>query len=302
MKNSIRNLLSSIKKVFSGPLCISLVYFVFGFLWILFSDKALLRISHSKHFYAEYQTYKGWIYVFVTTLLIFILLKIYTSLKNRAMSDLQASKQELARNLHEKETLIKEIHHRVKNNLQMIISLLRMKARYAESPGLEQTIREISEKLFSIALIHNKLYMSGNLARIDFLKYAKEMCAHIVDMYSMRKAIELKFDVHPIHLAIDTAVPCGIIINELVTNSCKYAFNKNHTGIITIKFKKTGNDLFLLGVHDNGTGFEPPADRANTDTFGMNLLHILAEQLGGTLDIQSDSNGTSAEIVFGQAL
>lgn len=183
--------------------------------------------------------------------------------------------------LHEREALLKEIHHRVKNNLQIISSLLNLQARQLADPiGLE-ALRESQNRVRLMALLHEKLYRSGDLARIDFRRYVEELITYLFRSYSASPfRISLKLEIGEVFFDIDAAIPCGLIINELVSNSLKYAFPADASG--TIRIALTIRDsMVTLQVSDSGPGLPENFDVANNTSLGLHLVRSLAEQLGG---------------------
>ena len=148
-----------------------------------------------------------------------------------------------------------------------------------------------------MAMIHEKLYQSSGLARIGFADYIEHLTTYLIQSYVMKqKIIQIKTDVDDILLGIDTAIPCGLIINELVTNSLKHGFPGDKEGLITIQLRKT-NEKFILRVIDDGVGFPETIDYQNTETLGLQLINSLVMPLDGTMDLITD-NGTEFKIIF----
>ena len=200
--------------------------------------------------------------------------------------------------LKEKEVLLKEIHHRVKNNLQIVSSLLQMQARRTQDSRTALVLRDSQNRIASIALVHEKLYRSEDLANIDFAQYIPDLTTHLFDTYNASSnIINLQINVDKIFLEIDTAIPCGLIINELVSNSIKYAFPDNRTGEIQIKFYPHNDHTLTLIVRDNGIGIPEEFDIETTNSLGLTLIQGLVEQLEGTLELDR-SQGTSFKITF----
>ena len=186
--------------------------------------------------------------------------------------------------LAEKTTLLKEIHHRVKNNLAVISSLLSMKADAVSNQTAKQALLKSQQRVHSMALIHEHLYGNERLDRIDFAEYASELVRRLhaaVASDPHRIAIELALD--PIELAIEQAVPCGLILNELLTNAFKYAFRGRSRGRIAISFRAAGNGLHELAVEDNGVGI-PGEGILQTASLGLRIVEVLTRQLDGVLE------------------
>jgi PAS domain S-box-containing protein len=204
--------------------------------------------------------------------------------------------------LAEKEVLLKEIHHRVKNNLQVISSLLRLQSRYIQDRTVLEMLKESQNRVRSMALVHEHLYQSQDLSRIDFAEYIQNLASNLFQAYQVNaRGVKLKIEVAPTFLNIDTAVPCGLIINELVSNSLKYAFKNRNSGELTIEFARDDKDLFLLTVRDNGRGFPPNIDYKNSGSLGLRLVCSLVRQLRGNIELKPGC-GTIFQISFPSSL
>ncbi|GAI89221.1 unnamed protein product, partial [marine sediment metagenome] len=181
--------------------------------------------------------------------------------------------------LKEKEVLLREIHHRVKNNLQIISSLLNLQSRYIKDKQVLHVFQESQDRIKSMVLIHKKLYQSKDLARIDFAEYVRSL---IADLFRSYKAdyglITLKTNIDNVFLGIDTAIPCGLIINELISNSLKYAFPEGGQGEIRIELHPEKEGKFTLIVSDSGVGFPKDLDFRNTESLGLQLACTLVDQ------------------------
>lgn len=199
--------------------------------------------------------------------------------------------------LAEKDVLLKEIHHRVKNNLQVISSLLNLQSNLIEDPGMRQVFAESRHRVRSMALIHEKLYQSDDLSRIDFEDYIRSLTSSLQTSFGGRSAVRIAVDVEAIKLSVDSAVPCGLIVNELVTNCFKYAFTDGRAGEIRIGLKRSEPARLSLTVSDNGVGFPKGVDFRNTESLGMQIVTTLADQLDGTISLQNGA-GTTFEIKF----
>jgi PAS domain S-box-containing protein len=200
--------------------------------------------------------------------------------------------------LKEKEVLLKEIHHRVKNNLQIVSSLLQMQFRRTQEKEAALVLQDSQNRIASIALVHEKLYRSDNLANIDFAQYIPALTTHLFDSYKVSsEAVVLYIKVDNIFLEIETAIPCSLIINELVSNSLKYAFPANRQGEIAIEFHANSDHTMTLIVRDNGIGILEEFDIATTTSLGLTLVQGLVEQLEGMLELNR-SQGTEFKITF----
>ena len=201
--------------------------------------------------------------------------------------------------LAEKEVLLREIHHRVKNNMQVISSLLNLQAKGIEDPRLGKMFQESQSRVRAMALIHEILYQSGHLARIDLGEYVTKLAESLVRMYGIEPdRIKLSVAAENVTLGIDDTVPCGLVINELLSNSLKYAFRDGRTGEIRIEAEPVMNDRIKLVVRDDGIGIPAEVDIRNTKTMGMRLVIGLVEsQLGGDVTLDR-SEGTRFTITF----
>ncbi|MFN5397429.1 MAG: GAF domain-containing protein [Pseudanabaena sp.] len=202
---------------------------------------------------------------------------------------------QLANELHQKKVLLKEVHHRVKNNLQVMSSLLRMQFRKT-TPDLKILIEDYQNRIQSMALIHAQLHRNDDLASIDFHDYISDLLSNLFQCYGNASAnIQSQVDVTNIFLPIEQSIPLGLIINELISNTLKYAF-PHGSGEINIQLMQTANKYHLT-VADNGIGIPQEIDLENTDSLGMQLVYSLTEQLEGHL-IYSSENGTKFQVIF----
>ncbi|WP_321421976.1 sensor histidine kinase [uncultured Methanobacterium sp.] len=203
--------------------------------------------------------------------------------------------------LKDKEMLMKEIHHRVKNNLMIISSLLNLQSRYIKDDATREIFKESQTRAQSMALIHERLYRSGDLKSIAFSEYIRSLTRDIFNTYNTSSGrIQLQMDVQNIMVDVNSAVPLGLIINELVTNSLKYAFPNDQEGIIRIQFHKEGDD-YLLEVGDNGVGIPDDFDILKSDSLGMLLVNSLTSQIQGELELKREK-GTTFIIRFREDL
>jgi two-component sensor histidine kinase len=201
----------------------------------------------------------------------------------------------LSKALADKDILLKEIHHRVKNNLQLVSSLLTLQGQTITDDAALKAINEGKSRVRSMALIHQDLYQTEKITTVSAQTYLLKLCNELFDTYNIdKKQISLKTNIQSIDIDVDTLIPIGLIINELITNSIKYAFKDQQEGIIEIELKET-NNMLVLNVIDNGVGYN--VEQLNTNTFGNNLIKSLTQQLDGTLKIMND-NGTKVLMEF----
>lgn len=204
---------------------------------------------------------------------------------------------ELKDSLKEKELLLKEIHHRVKNNLAMVSSLLNIQGSYTKDEQARAAFVDIRQRINSIALIHEKLYLSTDLGSIEFGHYVRDLTDTLIKSYSIpSNLVETTIDIGDIYLNIDTAIPLGLIVTELVTNSLKYGFKDDQTLNLTIRLTSENHHLCMT-VTDNGVGIPGDLDWRNTETQGIQLVILLTQQLEGQIQLER-SKGTSFRITI----
>lgn len=214
------------------------------------------------------------------------------------ISDLIQAEEQIKTSLKEKETLLREIHHRVKNNLQIIISLLRLQSRYFKETQSIDLIKASQDRIKSMALIHEKLYQSKDLARFDFGEYIRGLTSHLFQSAIWNtSAVQLEINAERISLDINKAIPCGLIINELVSNALKHAFPEGGKGIVRIDLHPHEKGKYTLVVSDNGVGFPEKIDFRDTKTLGLQLVNDLIGQLKGTIELDR-KDGTTFKLTF----
>lgn len=212
------------------------------------------------------------------------------------ISDIKDAEEKIMASLKDKEVLLQEIHHRVKNNMQIISSLLSLQANYTDSDEVAEILKESRGRVKSMAMIHEKLYHSQNIGKLNMAEYLNNLVRDIVRSYSSHSIdIIMDVDVENINLNIDTAIPMGLMVNELVSNSVKYAF-PNNNGTISLKLKYV-DDYYLLSVSDNGVGFPENFNIDESSSLGLKLVKSLAIQLEGELLIKT-KNETSFVLKF----
>jgi PAS domain S-box-containing protein len=215
----------------------------------------------------------------------------------RLFLERKRAEEQLKASLKEKEILLREIHHRVKNNLQIISSLLRLQSRNIGDDAISRYFKESQDRVRTMAIIHERLYQSSDLARVDFAEYIKDLTVNLYRSYGVsRETIGLRIHVNNLFLDIDMANPCGLIINELVSNSLKYAFPGGERGEIFIDLR-SDHDQIILTVGDNGGAFPKELDFRRTQSLGLQLVISLVEQLEGTIELHSDGK-TEFRIAF----
>ncbi len=220
---------------------------------------------------------------------------------NKMLEDLRESRAQLVDKgsaLREKEVLLKEIHHRVKNNMQVIASLLTLQAGYLQDREARALLEESRQRVETMSLIHEKLYRSHDLAGIDFKEYVDELVAGMFSLYAEKSGqIEPTVNISGVFLDINNSIPCALIINELVSNVLRHAFPDGRSGNMAILMGNDGDGKITLIVSDNGIGFPEGIDFRNTKSLGMQLVNSLVSQINGTIDLDR-GEGTAFRIEF----
>jgi len=200
--------------------------------------------------------------------------------------------------LGEKELLLREIHHRVKNNLQVISSLLSLQARHLPDAAARAIFAQSQNRVQSIALVHEQLYLSGDLAHVDFERYVESLIDNLFYTYDAdERGIGREIDVGGVQLPIDLAIPCGLLVNELVTNSLKHGFPGGRRGAIRVLLRVDGPGMVCLTVADDGVGVPPGLDLRRTRSLGLDLVFTFAEQLDATIEVRRQG-GTAFDVRF----
>ncbi len=203
----------------------------------------------------------------------------------KEITERKKAQEQINSSLQEKVVLLREIHHRVKNNLQVISSLLNLQSNYIEDKKSLEIFRESQTRVRSMALIHEKLYQSKDLNKIEFAEYIHSLTKDLFSSYNVdSEKIQLRTNLEGIYLEIDTAILCGLIINELISNSLKHAFPNGKGGIVELSLINK-NNLYQLILKDNGVGFPPDVDFRNTESLGLQLVTTLTDQLGGKINL-----------------
>jgi len=214
------------------------------------------------------------------------------------ITDIKEAEDKLKSSLREKELLLQEVHHRVKNNLQIISSLLNLQSGYIKDEEDLEIFKESQSRVKSMAFIHEQLYKSSDFTKINFANYIHNLLSYLSFSHDLDpNKIKIDLNVEDAFLDINTAIPCGLIINELVTNSIKYAFPDGGSGTIGVDLYSKYEDEYVLIVDDDGIGISEDIDFQNTDTLGLQLVNNLTKQLEGSIDLNRE-NGTKIKIVF----
>ncbi len=219
--------------------------------------------------------------------------------RKRAHEILETQRNDLERTNREREVLLKEIYHRVKNNLQVISSLLNLQDEHISDPRSLALLQESKNRIHAIGLVHEQLYQSTDLARIDFAVYVHELIDHLMSVF--RPAlIHVEVEVADVHLPLNVAVPAGLIINELVTNSLKHAFPQNGSGRIVVRLSETQPGSVSMIVEDDGQGIPAHIEWGSGNSLGLELVAKLCKQLRGQVGLDRTA-GTKVHLTFDYA-
>ncbi|CAN5455600.1 PAS domain S-box protein [soil metagenome] len=216
------------------------------------------------------------------------------------ITEKKISEERIRLSLKEKEVLLKEVHHRVKNNLQVISSILNLQSSYVKDEGTLNILKESQNRIKSMAFIHESLYQTKDFSSINFTEYVINLSQNLIHSYSnFDHEIKLNLDIQNVFLNLDLAIPCGLIINEIVSNALKYAFiDSSEDGEISISMKIIGENL-VLKIGDNGKGLPKNIDYRNTESLGLQLVVTLTDQLSGKIELDLEK-GTNYTIIFKQ--
>ena len=222
----------------------------------------------------------------------------YTVMVARDITERKEFENALKSSLKEKEVLIREIHHRVKNNMQIISSLLNLQKQYVNDEESVNVLKESQNRVKSMAMIHEKLYKSRNFSEINFADYIRSLVSDLFYSYGVdSNRVKTIIVVEEVMMGLETAIPCGLIVSELVTNTLKYAFPHHKKGEFRIELHSYSNGLYGLIISDNGVGIPENIDFNETDTLGLQLVNSLVNQLEGTIEL-TRRDGTEFKIKF----
>lgn len=217
----------------------------------------------------------------------------------KAHHSMITSKSHIEERIEEKEVLLRTVHHRVKNNLQTVSSLLNLQSKNSSNNKIKQIVQSSQNRVNAMAMIHEMLYLRENLSKIEFKSYIEELSEYLLNSVGGDKNVKIQLDIPNIELSIDTAIPLGLLINEAITNSLKYGFVENINGKIDIKLvKEADGKTYFLSISDNGIGYGEDIDLRTTKSLGLKLIHTLARQLKGSVERDPSSIGTTYNIAF----
>ena len=218
----------------------------------------------------------------------------------KAHHKLYESRNEVQKRILEKETLLKEVHHRVKNNLQTVSSLLSLQSRTITDPKISSIIKSSQNRVVSMAMVHEMLYKRDDyLSKIELRPYVKELCDYLVrSIRGSNDRVKVKLDIDDMKLSIDTVIPLGLIINETITNALKYGITEDYKGRIQVSVKKIGEKRYEMFLGDNGIGYPEDVDPKNITSLGLKLIYNLGRQLRGSITRDYAQSGTFYRIEF----
>ena len=227
------------------------------------------------------------------------MLPVSTCLLVTDITEHKLAERRIQASLLEKETMLKEIHHRVRNNLQVISGLLQLQAKASKNPDLFDSFQESQNRIHAMAMVHDKLYNSSNFSRIDLTVYIRSLSQKLFQSYNIHSKMDITIEADgEILVNIDKAIPCGLVMNELITNVLKHAFPGNRAGEIKITLHKTKDTGIEVVVHDNGLGLPDDIDIHKPQSMGLDLVSgLVKNQLGGQLEVNRD-NGTEFRMRF----
>jgi two-component sensor histidine kinase len=270
-----------------GPLVISSVYFIFGFTWILVSDRLLWLLTSDLLLYQQLQTRKGWIYVAITTLLIYVLLRIFSRRKEQAYGELAEKQRLVEESLEAKRRLNRELHHRVKNNLQLMISIVNLSGE-----GSRDTI---IGRIYAISTVQEAIYTEEDFSRISLSRYLQDIVGFLRERGLAKGTILLPDIDESASLPVESAVPFGILFHELVSNAMVHGSSGEAEGSVEIVLRRRGEKELVLTVTDKGGGFSPDEVQEKT---GLSIAREMISQLKGSLSFTPSGGGTQAEVII----
>ncbi|NQY31170.1 MAG: hypothetical protein HRT69_17100 [Flavobacteriaceae bacterium] len=256
---------------------------------ILFKEhEAIYKLNESLVFYT------GITLILIVVFTIFLVVFYYSKLVATNDKTLRKLNKELTKKNEEKQLIIKEIHHRIKNNLQVVISLLRLQASKVEDENVVQMFKNTQKRIFSMALLHENLLQEYDLELVNAHEHFKYLIENLINSYAVDKEINVEIDIENIDLGMQTLTPLGLIINEIITNSLKHAFNETKQGEISIVMKRLHDKKHEIQISDNGSGY---VKNGESKGIGTKLVSIFVRQLNGTLELL-EQQGTAYKIVF----
>ena len=276
-----------------GQVYLNLIFFLI----ILVYSQSIPKFSFTYNVIdPKYQSLFG---LFSVLFAVYLLGNVFGKNLLRTHHRLYRSKSELQKKVDEKETLLREVHHRVKNNLQTVSSLLSLQSRNTRDEEMKNAIKSSQNRVVSMAMVHEMLYMRDDHSKIECKSYVRELSEYLLrSLKGPKNTIALDLDIPDIKMGIDTAIPLGLLINEAITNSLKYGFSDESGGKISIAMHQEDSANYLLEIGDNGIGFPEEIDHKTTKSLGLKLMHNLARQLRGSINRDPNKKGTHYLVKF----
>jgi len=276
-------------KVWESSLFFLNIVFFYLLNILLFKEhEAIYKLNESLLFYT------GIMLVLMVVFMIFLVVFYYSKLVVTKDKISRKLNKELTKKNEEKQLVIREIHHRIKNNLQVVISLLRLQASKVEDENVVNMFKNTQKRIFSMALLHENLLQEHDLELINANEHFKYLTENLINSYAVDKEIDIEIDIENIDFGMQTLTPLGLIINEVITNSLKHAFNETKQGKITIAMKKLHDKKHEIQITDNGSGY---VKNGESKGIGTRLVSIFVKQLNGTLELL-EHQGTAYKIIF----
>ena len=262
------------------------------------ADFKTKQAIESKQLELNHEKEKSKLYIIISLLVSFLLIGtlLFLMRKQKQAKTLKSKNAQINEALKEKELLIKEVHHRVKNNFQVVSSLLELQTHGIKDEKALEFIVENQNRVKSMSIVHQKLYQNKN-DLVDFKDYVEQLINELSQLYVSNKKIKINTDIENIYFDIDTAIPLGLIVNELITNAYKHAFNEKEVGALSVSVKRNDEESYRLTVFDNGTGISNYKSIAEIKKFGLHLVMRLVKQLQGKLTLNNDQ-GLTVIIIF----
>lgn len=268
-------------------------------------SEANFRLADQKSELEENQRFLNWLIIALSVLAIVLVIAwVLVIRKQRALllksKELEETNTRLNETMigkEEKETLLKEIHHRVKNNLQIIKSLIRLQNSGNNDSNMDAFLMEFEHRVSSMALVHESLYKSGDLAAVNVSEYYGSLIQELISAYNLKQEVTKDISIEIEELGIETLIPLGLLTNEIISNSLKHGFEGRFSGVIRVYLREIAKGEYYLEIGDNGKGFDPEKERLRGDTLGMELIHTLVEQLDGAFEFVNEE-GSYYKIKF----
>lgn len=282
-----------------APLVIAAIYFVFGFLWILLTDVFLVVLTEDPAEYVRLQTWKGSFYVLITAVMAWFLVRRFAMQQVAIQRELREQRDTLERTVKEKEKLIQEIHHRVKNNLQVILSIIRLASQDIPDPTAMRRIEKISARIHAISLVHETILASRYADAVPCEQYFPSLVRLLSDPFPSPR-ISWSTEIQPCTISTALAVPAALVMTELLSNVLDHAFPGERSGTVTLAVR-SDDDFVVLEVIDDGVGGADGIDRSEREgkgslKVGLKIARAMAQQLSGELKIVSGPEGTRATL------